>query len=302
MTPKAISATSIDQLTDGARTLLRGSVDIHVHAAPDPFTARRTNSRELARLSREAGMGGIVLKSHDYPTQPLAWALNDEFDGIDVYGSMALDWGVGGLNPDAVQVSLNIGARVVWMPTFDAANSRGRSGHFFSKGPGISVLDDAGNLVPACHDILDLLHAHDAVLASGHIAPNETLALLREARRRGVRSVITHASFGIPVEVQQELAALGVFIEHCGLAAFRADDGESVRSIAEQIRAVGIEHAICSTDLGQAQNPDPPLGFGIWIDCLLEQGFTASEVRQMVQENPRALLGGPPSLPAPGGH
>lgn len=295
MTLTALSATSLDELSDEARELLQGSVDIHTHAAPDPYTERRTDSRELVRLAREAGMGGVVLKSHDYATQPIAWALDTEFDGIDVYGSLSLDHGVGGLNPDAVAVSLKIGARVVWMPTFDSASYRDRGGRFFSKGEGIPMVDDAGALLPACHDVLDVIAEHDAVLASGHISPQETLALLTEARRREIRAVITHASFGIPLEVQQELAEAGCYIEHCGLAAYRADDGESVRSIAEQIRAVGPEHIIASTDLGQINNPPPPLGMGIWIQCLLEEGIDAAAVAQMVRDNPRALLGGPPA-------
>ena len=296
MASTAVVPTSLEELSDAARELLRGAVDIHAHSAPDPHMERRTDARELVRLAREADMGGLVLKSHDYPTQPLAWALDAEFDGIDVYGGLALDHGVGGLNPDAVDVSLSIGARVVWMPTFDAANWRARTSMAFSRGEGISVIDDAGKLLPACHDILDLIAEHDAVLASGHISPQETLVLLREARGKGVRSVITHASFtDIPLEVQHELAELGCFIEHCGLAAFRADDGEAVRSIAEQIRAVGTEHIIVSTDLGQASNPPPPIGMGIWLQCLLDEGFDATTVGQMVRDNPRRLLGGPPA-------
>jgi len=291
MTLSAITGTGLNDLSDAARGILRGAVDIHTHAAPDPFTKRRTDSRELVRLAKEAGMGGLVLKSHDYPTQPLAQALDQEFDEIDVYGSMSLDHGVGGLNPDAVTVSLAMGARIVWMPTFDAVNSRNRSGHFFSKGGGITVLDEAGNLLPVCYDILDVIKQYDAVLASGHLSPAETLALFKESRSRGIRSVITHASFGIPVEVQQELASLGAYIEHCGLAAFRKEGAEgAVKSIADQIRTVGVERNIASTDLGQVNNPEPPLGFGMWIQILMEEGLSAEEVRRLVNENPRTLI------------
>ena len=291
MTFSALQATNLDELRPEVKEIIRGAIDMHVHAAPDPYTERRTDSRELVVSAIEAGMGGLVLKSHDYATQPIAWALDTEFDAIDVYGSVALDWGVGGLNPDAVAVSLAIGATVIWMPTFDSAAFRDRGGNFFSKGAGIPILNDSGELLPECHDILDEIASHDAVLASGHISPQETLVLLRTARERGIRSVITHASFGIPVEVQQELAGLGVYIEHCGLAAFRNDDGESVRSIAEQIKAVGVEQIIASTDLGQINNPSPPLGMGMWIECLLDVGFDADQVHQMVCKNPENLIG-----------
>ncbi len=294
MSEAAIAVTEFDGLSEGARALLEGAVDVHTHAAPDPYTARRTDSRELVELAIEAGMGGLVLKSHDYATQPLAWALDREFSGLDVYGSLSLDHGLGGLNPDAVSVSLRIGARVVWMPTFDSASYRERGGRFFSAGQGIGLLDDSGALLPVCHDLLDVIAEHDAVLASGHLSSVETLALLTEARRRDIRSVITHASFGIDLEVQRELAGQGCFIEHCGLAAFRDDGGAAVRSIADQIRSVGLGQIVASTDLGQVNNPPPPLGMGIWIQCLLDEGFDARAVSQMVRENPRSLLGDPP--------
>ena len=46
------------------------------------------------------------------------------------------------------------------------------------------------------------------------------------------------------------------------------------------------------SDLGQAANPDPPLGFGLWIERFLEAGFSEADVGRMVRENPLALLEG----------
>ena len=46
-----------------------------------------------------------------------------------------------------------------------------------------------------------------------------------------------------------------------------------------------------STDLGQVHNPDPPLGFGQWIEAMLDAGFDDAEVGRMVRENPATLLG-----------
>ena len=112
--------TTLDQVGDAARELLQGAIDIHVHFAPDPYAERRLTADVLVQNARTAGLAGLVLKSHEYPTQPLAWLLDRQNDDINVYGGLALDHGVGGLNMEAVSVSLSIGAKVVWMPTCDS--------------------------------------------------------------------------------------------------------------------------------------------------------------------------------------
>ena len=210
--------STLTDLPEPVRALLRGAIDMHVHASPDPYTARRLDALALAQQAREAGMAGLVLKSHEYPTQPLAWAVGAAVPEVQIWGGVALDHGVGGLNPEAVRVSLAMGARVVWMPTFDAAHWRRFRNIHDARGEGLSVLDPEGRLVPACQAVLDLIAEHDAVLASGHLSTVETVTLFREARARGIRCLVTHASFWVPVDAQRDLAALGVQIEQCMIA------------------------------------------------------------------------------------
>jgi hypothetical protein len=283
----------LDDLPDRARELLRGATDIHVHFAPDPFAERRMDARALVRQAGDAGMAGLVLKSHEYPTQPLAWALASEDGAPDVtlHGGLSLDHAVGGLNVDALEVAMRLGTRVVWMPTFDAEQWRNyRPQMVHSAKPGIEVVDGDGTLLPVMHEILDLIAEHDAVLASGHLSTPETVALVTEARRRDLRTVVTHAAFWIPVEVQQQLAALGAFIEQVGGPTLREGGDEAAADILDQVRSVGAQQVILSTDLGQATNPDPPYGFGRWIDRALDAGFSSDEVAWMVRENPERLL------------
>lgn len=290
--------SDLEELRPEARELLRGAIDLHAHASPDPFAERRMDAQELVAAAAQAEMAAIVLKSHEYPTQPLAWALEPESDSLEVYGAIALDHGVGGLNPDALEVALRIGTRVVWMPTFDAAWSRETFGRFHSRGGPITVLDatvleGGGTLVPVVHELLDLIEEHDALLCSGHLSPEETDALVAAARERGIPTVVTHATaFGIPLEVQQRAAERGALIEQCGNVMFREEGAEAATmAILDEVRAVGPEHVVLSTDLGQAANPPPPFGFGRWIERFLDAGFSTDEVRRMVQTNPRAALG-----------
>ena len=162
---------TLDDVREDARELLRGAIDVHVHAAPDPYAERRMAADVLVERAVEAGMGGLVLKSHEYNTQPLAWLLDQQNESIRVYGGIALDHGVGGLNMEAVSVAMLIGTTMVWMPTFDAQAWRdARPGGRHSPAPGITVLDEMGDLRHEVMAILDLIHEHDAVLATGHLS------------------------------------------------------------------------------------------------------------------------------------
>ena len=99
-------------LNDQIQEILKGSLDLHVHAGPDAGRVRRLDALETARHAYEAEMAGFVLKSHEYPTAPLAHALNQMYPGLQVAGAIALNRSVGGLNPEAVEVSAKLGARV----------------------------------------------------------------------------------------------------------------------------------------------------------------------------------------------
>lgn len=284
---------TLETLSDRARGLLQGALDIHVHADPDPYAERKVDFSATVARAREAGLAGLVLKSHEYPTQPLAWTLDREFSGIDVYGGVALDWGVGGLNPEAASITLRIGGKVVWMPTFDALHWRGyRPGGFNSPQEPISVLDEDGALLPVCHDILDVIASHDAVLASGHLSPAETQAILGEGLARGMRCVITHASFWTPVELQQEIVAKGGYIEQCAIAVAGEDGEEAWPDLLRQVREVGPERVILSSDHGQASNPEPVAALATFGERFVEAGFGEAEVRRMLSDNPRRLLAG----------
>ena len=62
-----------------------------------------------------------MLKSHDSPTASLAWAVQREVgDAISVFGGICCDREVGGVNPAAVEVALDLGARIVWLPTLSS--------------------------------------------------------------------------------------------------------------------------------------------------------------------------------------
>ena len=124
--------------------LLEGALDIHVHIAPDPKVQRRGSAIDVAQQARDMGMQGLVLKSHEYPTHPVAYTASQAVPGITLIGGIALDVEVGGLNPMAVEATAAMGGRVVWMPTYSARADRQHKG----MNGGIYILDGQGRLVP----------------------------------------------------------------------------------------------------------------------------------------------------------
>ena len=268
--------------------ILRGAYDLHVHAAPDGKQQRRMDALEVARCAYEAEMGGFVLKSHDYNTAPLTYALNQMYPGLSVFGAIALNRSVGGINPDAVQVAVDLGAQVVWMPTFTADfRQRGRDSE------GIRVADDDGNLCDGVHEVLEIIAAADMTLASGHISPAEAIALFKAARAQGVqRMIATHPDGVATLEEQQKMIALrrvrGVHIPSLHAVA-RAPNAAAVRRDDTQPRRV--VNCIVTTDFGQWQNPPPAEGMRMAIAALLDAGMTSDEVTTLVKGNTAQLVG-----------
>jgi len=103
--------------------LLQGTFDTHVHSGPDVLP-RRFNDFDLAQLAQERGFGGFVLKSHHASTADRATLLRMLYPGVNVYGAIALNNPVGGLNPTAIDIAARLGAKVVWLPTVDSANEQ----------------------------------------------------------------------------------------------------------------------------------------------------------------------------------
>ena len=103
---------------------------------------RRSGAVEIALQARDMGMQGMVLKSHEYPTHPVAATTSEVVPELTILGGIALDEEVGGLNPQAVKATANMGGRIVWMPTYSA--KAGREARGLDRG--ISLLDNSGSL------------------------------------------------------------------------------------------------------------------------------------------------------------
>ena len=71
------------------------------------------------------------------------------------------------------------------------------------------------------------------------------------------------------------------------------EEGEEAwPDLLRQVREVGPERVILSSDHGQASNPEPVAALATFGERFVEAGLGEAEVRRMLSDNPRRLLAG----------
>jgi len=273
--------------------LLTGSIDIHVHTTPDD-RPRSVDAIEVARLAHARGMRAIVLKNHYESTAGIAFTVRKVVPEMQVFGGIDLNLTVGGMNPAAVEHMTKVSGgwgRIVWMSTFDAENQVRYSKE---DRPFVRVAQN-GALLPEAKSVIGAIAKHGLVLATGHTSPAEALLLLEEGRRAGVRAMVVTHAMNAPVSMtvpqMQQAARLGAYIEFVG-GSMRDNDADArVTRFSDAIRAIGPASCILSSDLGQANNPVPPDGFGAFLSALRAKGIAAMDIERMAKTNPARLLG-----------
>lgn len=290
---------------------MRGAYDTHIHIAPD-LVERRITDIQLARRFQRVGLAGFVLKSHYQSTAARAAVVREAVPGVSALGAIALNRAVGGLNPVAVEVAAREGARIVWFPTVSSENEQRE---VLAARPGanvpvwvelelelreqgvhsapVAVMDGNGGLVPEAREVLRAIARHDMVLATGHLSRDEIFALVDGALAAGIRDVVvTHPDFpsqNLLIEDQQELAARGALLERCFTTPHTGKT--TWERVIEATRAVGAEHTVWSTDLGQVFNPPVEDGLPLMADRFLDAGFSEEEIRVMAVENTSRVAG-----------
>jgi hypothetical protein len=272
---------------------LSGVIDFHVHADPDSLP-RSIDAIDLARLAKQHGMRGLVLKNHYEPTASLAYIVRKEVPGLEVFGGIDLNRTVGGVNPAAVERMTMVKGgwgRVVWMPTFDAENQVRYSRE---QRPFVSV-SRGGQLLPEVREVIGLCAKHGLTLETGHSSGEECLMIVREARRQGVAHVVvTHAMLppvGMTVAQMRVVAEQGALLEFVYNGLIGPSKSGTMRQYADAIRQVGPQHCILASDLGQPGNPLHPDGLEAFFAGLEREGISPADIALMSRTNPARALG-----------
>ena len=291
---------------------LEGAYDLHVHSGPD-VVKRKIDDIDLCKRYLEAGFKGYCIKSHYFCTAERARTMKQICPDMDFIGAISLNKTVGGLNAEAVDVAGRDGAKLVWMPTFDAANEISfilgdrctydtkpawmqrvldrRDAGVVEKG--YTVLGEDGKLTKETLAVMEAIAAHGMVLCTGHLSIKEIYAVVKAAPDMHVDKVIvthaTWASIGLKKEQQLELAEMGAVIEHAS-ANIKASYGTTWEQLYGDIRYVGARNCIISSDCGNVNKPYPDESIEAMVIRLLDNGCTEDDIRIMCAENPVRLV------------
>lgn len=289
--------------------LLKGAIDLHHHGYPEISFDAKTRLEDVDEISmaRSAGMLGIVLKSHMFPTVGRAYHLRNLVPGIEIIPSITLNYSVGGLNPLAIESAAKQGAKVLFMPTWSAEHDIERGGmsrhlrHFLDRahglrpGKGIRITDASGKLTSQARECLACAAQYGMTVCTGHISPQESIALADGAKDYGIEEVIfSHpdsGSVGAKREEIRDMCALGAVCEFCALGCLPPLQRIRPKEFADIVGDIGSDKVILTTDYFFEWAPPGPETMRMLIGTFLALGMPEENVRKMVRDNPARLLG-----------
>jgi microsomal dipeptidase-like Zn-dependent dipeptidase len=146
---------------------------------------------------------------------------------------------------------------------------------------------------------------NDLILHTGHSSAEEVLALANTAQQVGLRKVVvTHALFSVVdmnVEQLKQAAQLGAIFELAFLGTLMGPTAHlpfmthwkrvSAEDNAAAVKAIGAQHFVIGTDLGQTGNPSHPDGYQLFVQQLAKAGTPQPEIDLMARVTPGKLLG-----------
>ena len=249
--------------------IMKGSVDLHVKGSPG-ISEQRMDVLEIARSAYESEIESFVYRSDSHPTAATSSIMQQMYPELNIIGSIVLNETVGGINPSAVEASIQHDAKVVWIPPSAAKEG---------------ILSE--NLLKT----LEVIASHEMTLISELTSPSETITLFSEAKKRGVSRMVAGNVVGsLSVQDQLEISSHDAYVEYPFLSCMPTVGKISAMEMIRAIEAVGVEKCIVTTGFGQWFNPLPAEGLRMAIATLLHFGLNANQVSTLVKENPKSML------------
>ena len=229
--------TYYNRSMDLPRDLLRGTIDLHVHAGPHLTSSPRSvDPMEAALQAKAVGMRGLVYMDVMENSSGIAWLVNRIVDDIELFGGIILNTVYGGMNPRAVRTALYYGDGAKFVSfgahsTYHLASQEGRMvdgqpvlmqdlyPKFAEQELARAIRIPLEDPVPGDLDeILTLLGEHpDVYVNTGHVSAEEALRLLELAPRYGIemdRILVAHvARNDMTMDQQKQVAAAGAWLE-----------------------------------------------------------------------------------------
>lgn len=164
----------------------------------------------------------------------------------------------------------------------------------------ISHTNEFGQIKEAAMQILEIARARQAIIATPHSNHERTIPLILEAAKMGLTILWVHPDsrlINTPLDLQEAITRQfpgQVYVER---AAVFPRDGipgfYSAEKTVNDVRAIGMEHIIFTTDLGRYKETDPLMpdeGLQWYMEKLTEAGLTIEEAEMGIVNNPNKLI------------
>lgn len=218
-----------------SESLLRGAIDIHLHAGPHLKTSPRSvDPFQAATQARDAGMKAIVYMDVFELSNGTSWIVNRVIKDFLTYGGINLNTVYDGVNPRAVKTAISYGdgARYVAFGTHSTHWMASREGQYvdgkwvpshvrFPKfrdeelARSIRIPEDKPT--PEMEEILQMIADHPEIyLITGHISPHEALRLCELAKDYGIEKIVVSSTLPklATHEQLQRMVDLGAYLEY----------------------------------------------------------------------------------------
>ena len=287
------------------RDILKGILDIHVHAGPS-VANRQVDAADMLKEAVVAGYRGFLVKDHYFPSCMGVKMVQEHCDaqGVEIYSSMCLNNSMGLFNLMALDAAINMGAKIIYFPTVSSKNHIDHhKGNFAGAGKmstpetPVVYVDENGVMDPAAVEVLKLMAEKDVVLGTGHGTAWEIDHLVEKALEVGVKRIlVNHPQFHIGATYEQmtKWANLGAYIEMnvCVFTSGSKMGSLDDQVIADMLKAVPLERLILDSDMGQRGNGSPVEGMYRFIRLLMDKfGLSEADIDLIAKKNPAALLG-----------
>jgi hypothetical protein len=163
---------------------------------------------------------------------------------------------------------------------------------------GLSIFGEDASILDPVWEILRLVKEYRVALGTGHLSSPEVMAIVDAAQSVGVeRIILTHMSFPIIGDVSEndqiDLAKRGLFFEHSYQTTKQLpviQKPTTIDHIISDIRRVGLERSVFSSNYGQPQLPSPELGLLEGLGALADAGVSDEDIDVLVRRNPVDLI------------
>jgi hypothetical protein len=215
--------------------LLKGAIDIHVHAGPHLKTSPRSvDPFKAATQARDAGMRAIVYMDVFELSNGTSWIVNRVVKDFQTFGGINLNTVYDGVNPRAVKTALSYGdgARYVSFGTHSAHWMASREGQYVD-GKWIpshvrfpkfrdeelarSIRIPEGEPTPEMDEILQLVAERPEVyLITGHVSASEAVRVCELAHEYGIRKTVVSSTVPKLASAEQlrRMVDLGAYLEY----------------------------------------------------------------------------------------